>query len=509
LARRAESAVNLRIVGLVGGLLVLAVAAIALIFLADRIFGGAKAPEGTTLASGPCLPGGAKQLWLRNRKTARLPKSVQVYFDASGGMQGYVAKNSRVFGNLISQTNNFSRSSFFGQDPVTAEYHTFGEYNFDPAQPKRPTKVTDTKSLSDPATYNEKETKIVDLLNWVIHTSKGGIGAPKPLSIVVTDLMLDDKQATDDFAASVGGRLQELLIRERLAVGFLGVKVAFNGPIYVTQGTAEWGFAAQMRKRPLMILIIGDPYHVRGYYEYLSATKDVAPFSVDPDKASDAHQFSMFSLDASEVERAGLSVSTFDTGFEPVSASDTLPASVAQADLATYAYDTGTDEDIAEGAAFALNAAADLKPYEVVGNDPRWASDVWRLSGDFDPEDCDKGTAWTRVTSLPGRPEVSGDTLSYTLNAGQMRRLRLTDGTYLVQAAAGRIGLSTTDPQSDWMRLWSMPNSAVARSLAQSSQREIGTPGLDTLRNSMLNELMASGRETRWRSASQFIVNVK
>lgn len=504
MARKAESRINLRVVGLVGGLLLLgaasAVVVPGLIPTDDKDLG-----EGA--GSGPCLPIGAKQIWLRNREIVRMPGSIQVYYDASGGMQGYVTGGSKVFGNLASQAENFSRSSAFKDSPVNVEFRTFGEYNFVADAPVPPALAASKEALSSAATYKENDTKIADLLGWVIASTKSAPSGQKPLSIVVTDLMLDDKEATDDFAASVGGRLQDIAIRERLAIGFLGVKVPFDGPVYVAQNGDEQEFDADLRTRPLMILMIGDPHHVRSFYEYLQGTEGIPPFSADTPVSN--HGFSLFSLDASEVIRGSLSSAVLDSGFEPVSGAAELPPSVSAAQLSTYSFASSTDEDAEGGLGIKLEADADLEPYEVVGNDPIWASDIWRLRSDFSAEDCDNNRAWDPLKSLPGPVESSGNTLSYTLNADAMGKLRLRPGTYLFLAAAGRKGLTLDNSQSEWMREWSMSNGQVTQNLANSSRREIGTPGLDALRSKLLTELMVPQRENVWRSASQFIIKVK
>ena len=504
MARKAESPIDLRVAGLVGGLLLVG-AALALVV--PRLIPSDEMPSAEGGTSGPCLPAGAKQIWLRNREVASTPSSIQVYFDASGGMQGYVKGGGKVFGNLVSQAENFSRSSAFEDRPAAVEFRTFGEYDFDAAAPVPPALAANKGALSNAATYNENDTKIADLLGWVLQSNRSAPSGQKPLSVVVTDLMLDDKEATDDFAASVGGRLQDIVIRERLAVGFLGVKVPFNGPVYVAQGDGERKFDATLRTRPLMILMIGDPHHVRSFYEYLQGTEDIPPFSADTPVAN--HAFSLFSLDASEVVRGALSSGGLESGFEPVSGSSQLPPSVSAARLSTYSFDPSTDDDVEGGLSLELKADADLKPYEVVGNDPIWASDIWRLRSDFSAEDCDQNRAWDPLKSLPGPVGTNGDTLSYTLNADVMGKLRLRPGTYLFLAAAGRKGLTLDNTKSEWMREWSMSNPQVTQNLASSSRREIGTPGLEALRSKLLTELMVPQRENVWRSAAQFIITIE
>ncbi|MEL6237732.1 MAG: hypothetical protein AAFQ90_03965 [Pseudomonadota bacterium] len=504
MARKSDNAFTMRIAALVGGVLVLGAGGIVIWPFITQ-FGDQTSEE--TVASGPCLPSGAKEIWLRNRETARVPGNIQMYYDASGGMQGYVKGGSKVFGNLASQTENFSRSSLFEGNSVGVEFRTFGEYDFDPANPGPPTLAASKDALSDRATYSENDTKIADLLGWVIQSNKAAPRGSKPLSIVVTDLMLDDKEATDDFAASVGGRLQDIVIQERLAVGFLGVKVPFDGPVYVAQGDTESEFGADLRARPLMILIIGDPYHVRSYYEYLRGTDGIVPFSANTPEAN--HAFSVFSLDASEVVRGSITSAGIDSGFDPVPGTGNLPASIAAARLVTYSFDRSTDDDAEGGLGISLAADADLKPYDVVGDQPIWASDIWRLNSNFSAEDCETGRAWDPFKSLPGQVESDGDKLSYFVTADVMGKLRLRPGTYLFLAAAGRKGLTLENEKSAWMRDWSMSNPKVAENLAASSQREIGTPGLDSLRTKLLTELRLPQRENVWRSASQFIITVE
>ena len=502
MARKAKSSADISAIGLIGGLVaVVLLVAAAIYFIRSS---GDSADE-IVLGDEPCLPSRAMQFWGRDSASSPPPGSITVYVDKSGGMAGYAA-GSQVFGNLITVTDSFSRSSpYSGGEPADVEFRTFGEYSFDASAPAAPPLVENPRDLGSPDAYREQDTRIADILDWVAHSNETNASERGQLSLIVTDLMLDDDQAIDEFAASVGGRLRNLMIDENLAVAFLGVRVPFTGKIYIAglQGNAD----VNIRARPLIVMMIGDPYHVRTYYDYLRST-DLQPFS--PDTPVSNHAFSVFGLEPSEISSGDVTRVGIDSGFEATSSSIGLPASVAQARLRTYRFDSGTDADAEGGLRLDLAANANVAEFEVIGDEPYWFGDVWRLNDNFDPAECATGTVWLRTASLPNNGMTqNGQDLSYMLSPAVIDQLGLDEGTYLFQIAAGQMGLIDNHPSAEWMQEWSMSNREIANNLRRSRRFPIGTPGLEPLRRNLLNELLMPGREQVERSVVQMIVTIE
>ena len=451
----------------------------------------------------PCLPPEVAAVRSNSPAVSRTPGNLKVYFDASGGMAGYAATAPNALGNFSTLAGNFVQSSLY-QAGATGKvtFYKFGEYRFDPKQPASPPAVADPQPFARASAYNEADTNLADLLRWVQH-DRDPKARPqdRTLSIVVTDLMLDDREAVDDFEASVGGLLRKMVGESGLAVGFLSVRVPFNGKIFV----GGQAFGASLNDRPLMFLIIGDPYQVRSFYEYLR-TSEAAPFA-DRGGVTSRTSFAIFGLEPASIALYDARLTGVSTGFS------TRPLRLRVPGAETLQSFTFNADSMKAGALggleLALQANSGVEPFEVVGSKPLWESAVWKLSPQgANAGSCKAGTAWVRVANLPPAGwKQTGQTLTYSLDATTMKRVGLSErGVYLVQFLAGQENDFSSSAAADWMKASSMSNAEIARQLSGSRTAQIGVPGLEQLRNVLITELELPGNKAIKRAAAQIII---
>ena len=498
LARRKTASTNwLLIAGIIGFLIVLVSGAVlrGILWPSPRLI----AVAGTD----PCLPRDVAMVRLNSQAATRTPGNVKVYFDASGGMAGYVMQAPNVIGNLSTLAGNFVQSSLYQAGrPGKLEFRRFGEYRFDAKNPVAPAAVGDPREFARPAVYSEANTNITDLLRWIqADHHPNAKPEERTLSIVVTDLMLDDRQATEDFEASVGGVLRKMVIEDGQAVGIMSVRVPFAGKIFI----GNQAFRASLVDRPLVLLLIGDPYQVRAFYEYLE-TSEIRPFSSGT--PASGRGFSLFGLEPGSIVLADANLSGIGTGFSGRPARLRIPGAEKIQSL-NFNADAVRPESKG-GIEVVLQANAGVQNYEVVGNEPLWEGKIWKLSSKgATSASCKSGEAWARVGSLPSVGwKQTGQTLTYKLDAASMARSGMDQkGVYLLQLIAGQQGIVENHPATSWMIEWSTSNDELAHRLGGSGpMARTGIPGLVHLRNVLLTELRMPGREAIKRTASQLII---
>lgn len=448
-----------------------------------------------------CLPSEANGIRSNSASARRNPGNVQVYFDASAGMAGYVSRSPNAIGNLISLTDKFVQGPLYTGVAAKAEFRRFGLYRFDPAQPVAPPAVSDPTEFARPKVYSDGETRIADVLRWILHDRKRNADpSARPLSIVVTDLMLDDRAAIDEFEASVGGLLRNMMLEDRLALGIMAVRVPFEGKIFV--GPAS--FRAAMNDRPLVVLMIGTPYQVRAFYDYLD-TSEQQPFAATTAPA--ARAFALFGLDPGSIALTEPGFTGSRTGFVARPLSLRIPGADG---IPTFAFDA--DEVRNQGGlAISLEANAGVRDFEVIGNEPRSQTSIWKVDpAAFAKNKCDPVTAWQPIGSLPpGGWKKERQKLTYSLNADNTKLAGLDrPGIYFVQLVAGQQGIVENHPAPAWMTDWSMDNAVLAARLrASRGAAGTGVGGLESLRRILLADRPKD--QAIRRSASQFIIEIK
>lgn len=449
-----------------------------------------------------CLPGSVAETRARSADLQRSLGDVVVYYDASGGMAGYAAGLPNAIGNLSTIARDYTQSSLYPEGQKgNVTFRKFGEYQFDPAAPAAPAAIEDTGAFARPAAYTEKDSRIADLLKWIKHERSTGTA---PLSVIVTDLMLDDKQAADQFETAVGGVLRNMIIKDDLALGMMAVRVPFSGKIFVGTTTIE----ASLGDRPLVIMLLGDPYQVRKFYEYLGTTQ-AAPFS-DETPASD-RAFALFGLEAGSIVLAEPSAEGVSRAFSQLPAKTRVPGAD---DIPSVRFDPSAEEkDPKAGMQLTLAANAGVADFEVIGNTPVYSASVWKLEKtSLTPQKCKSGAAWLNVGGLPPSGwKVDGQNVTYRLTAEEMEQAGLADdGLYMVELVAGQQGVVKDHPAAAWMQDWSMANPEIIARLTRSGgATRIGVPGLEPLRRILLAELTMPGSEKIKRTATHLIIETE
>lgn len=448
-----------------------------------------------------CLPEAVAEARASNAALKRGLGNVDVYLDVSGGMAGYAASRPNAIGNLVSITRNYTRSSLYPEgEKGVVTFHKFGEYRFNPAKPVAPTIVDDLVPVTRPDAYTEQDTNITDLLAWVRHKRTTGA---TPLSIIVTDLMLDDKEAADQFETSVGGALRNMIIKDDLALGILAVRVPFSGKIYVDAVTIK----ANLADRPLVIMLIGSPYQVRTFYEYVGTT-EAAPFAADTPHSSRA--FSLFGLEAGSIVLSEPSAEGVSRAFSAMPSKMRIPGAEGIPSVRFKA--SVKERDAKAGMLLQLDANGGVADFEVIGNTPVYSGSVWKLDkANLTPQGCKSGLAWLNVGGLPPSGwKVDGQKVAYHLTADEMKQAGFADkGVYMIEVVAGQQGVVKDHPAAAWMQDWSMTNDQMIAQLTSGRATRVGVPGLDPLRRILLAELTMPGSQKIKRAATHLIIETE
>ncbi len=488
-------------------LILIALAVLVLAAGAGAFYFLNSADEETAETAQQCVPAQVSSILGINGAVKAAPAKINIYFDGSGGMAGYVSSSlgsANVIGNLISATRNFTQSGLYRNGQGEIVFRSFGTRVSDPiAQPE---------SFARPAAYrcpqggcDNQETRIDTLLRHVNAERRQGNAARTDLNIIVTDLMLDNKDAVDSFEASVGGQLRTAVIEENLAVGIMGVRTGFDGNIY-HEGRR---FNAKVQ-RPLVLLMIGQPKHVRAYHDYLQAS-EIPGFSKSSADQGDA-AFALFGQEAGAMQLTEPQVRKTGSGFAKTRVTKDERLLALFGNLPQFGArksDASSDEDA--GLAMRLASNANVADYEITGNAPRYTSSVWRLNANMaDSAACAPNALWSKTAALPSDGWiVEGQDVGYLLTMDRLDTSSMRGkGTYLVQLVAGQSGLAVPHEAAAWMDDWAMAPEQITSNLT-GSQPSIGAPGLSRLRRILETELDTKGRDSVPRSATHFILRVE
>lgn len=488
--------------GLIAALGAIAVAILGVVLFLGRCYIlDCSAIPGNEKLFATCLPAEVEGVRANSSVVPRNPGAVDVYLDASGGMAGYAAAQPNIIGNLATLSRTFTQSSLYDAgERGKVTFRRFGNYRFDSVEPEAPALIEDPAVFARPQAYNEEVTNIDDLLKWVVHERASG---EAPLSVIVTDLMLDNPEAVDQFEASVGGALRTMIIEDKLALGIMAVRVPFQGNIYVGSSTIP----VDLQDRPLVIMMLGDPYQVRSYYEYLS-TSEIAPFSVDTPVSNRA--FALFGLEAGSIVLGEPESMGLARAFSRLPSRTRIPGADGIRSVRYDHSEAVPGDDV--GMVLRVQANAGVEDYEVIGNEPIYAARLWKLDERRFPDGCADGTSWIDMGGLPSSGwKVSDQEVTYRLTSDIMEQAGLDDdGLYLVHLIAGQQGVVENHPAADWMREWSMDNGEITQRLSRAGNaKRIGVPGLEPLRRILLTELTMPERSKIERSASHLIIETQ
>lgn len=388
-------------------------------------------PE-TSKAVRDCLPEAAKAAAATPADTFG---RVQVYIDGSQSMAGYLspaAGSTNPMADILRLVDRLGR-----ERNVPVDFAAFGREIV--AIPREAA----LGPYSGPGPYNcrgggcdNQESRIDNVLEGVAALPKDA------LSVVVTDLWLDNLSFAGSSQVALGGPLQDVL-RQGKAIGVLGSMAPFAGPIFGVPGVGTYRGA---RERPLFVIIIGPPPAV-------VQLKDRLRQSESPHFTAERVRFSLF---------------TTDTGVPPLAPPKLRPigGGVAKrsvlgpgilAGVPQYRFERGLAQ-LQRGSIGAVHDPSAAFPEGAVWSGPaRLTTRVWRLSDPAGLDQCAAGT-WREIPRLANAWRPAGTEIGSTDFALDSRSTApLADGNiYYVLAEMGTNGLTVPNPQAQWLRDWSL-----------------------------------------------------
>jgi hypothetical protein len=401
-----------------------------------------------------CLPEAARP-WLASAEAPAAAASggaVDVYVDGSGSMVGYLrgaTADRRPLQDLLASLTLVTAEG--ASAPAATRYNLFGA-RIRPLDAAR----ADLLVREDPYLCNgaaaaagpcdNQESRLDVVLGRVAESP------PASLAVVVTDLWLSTSEMSASGPMAVGAPVAQMLGQGR-AVGVLGVRAPYRGPVYDLPGGGTYAGATA---RPLYVLLIGP-------VERVTAVRDgLAKAGVRGFETADA-RWSLFTT--TPASGAAATATPFQLTGGALTARPVLPPSAGIAvQQLTLSAGAALQERVRPGPA-GLSAASFDPATETAMRDgavwqgpTRGATKVWRLKGD-NPCAAD---AWTPLADYPdGWSEGA-----FTLAASEASARLPKGGTYLLSGTLTRAGLTTPNPANAWMREWSFNPSTEPAVLA-------------------------------------------
>lgn len=393
------------------------------------------------IAAPLCVPGEFKSLFAGLASPHKLP--VNVYLDGSQSMSGFAQKSDNPVKALADLLRIVADKS--QRDGTKVSYFAFGKS-------VTPIAAGRASTYATPVPYNctgcdNQESHIDDVLRAALEQP------PASLTLIVTDLWLDNKSFYGSSQVALGGPLKDLLASGR-AVGVVGVSAPFRGKVYDLPGYGSYQLDGE---KPLIVLAIGPEADVSAFVSAMRKSGSPA--------FSDANlKYTLFSRPTSS--RLASAPSPAGGGVKVLPALDGLPQ------LKHYSFDTSLAGKPGQNGKIAgrYSVAESVRPGAMWKGKPAAKTRVWALSDPDDLAKCGPQT-WTEVKPLPGSwkggPQGTGD---FALNSASAKSL-IGGRTYLVAGTLGTAGLQVPGPASDWMREWSLAPAQTGEFLATKPKR--------------------------------------
>ena len=423
-----------------------------------------------------CLPPGLPQ-------PAPSPRllPIEVYFDGSQSMSGFAEPGPsavRPLGDLL---------RLLADQGAPVRYHAFGKTIAD-LTPAR-------AALYDrPQVYNCKACDNQE--SWIDDVLRAVARAPADrISLVVTDLWLDNHAFHGSLQVAFGGPLAKLIVpapgaTSVPALAVLGIRAPYRGRIYDLPGGGSPRFEGE---RPLFVLIAGPEREV-------AAVRTMLRQSHSP--AFDAEHLHEAVFTAGGTARLA-------TPPVPAGGGVTTAAPLAGAPgLAHYRFDRTLAARQRGAVAGRYAPALAATPGEVWQGGPAASSRVWVMGDAAALARCTPG-AWRPLPALRASWRVgagSGGAGAFRFDATNSESLRAGE-TYLVAGSIGTAALATPNPDTQWLRDWSLP--ADAAGFAASRPRMFKTLGLADLATLMEADVARATPRGRAMLGFQFAVSVE
>jgi hypothetical protein len=359
--------------------------------------------------------------------------SIKVYIDGSQSMSGYVrpgAGTANPMADLLRLVRRFA-----DRHSVAPGFAAFGrkitEIDPDGAVQRYSQEAAYTCSGCD-----KQESRIDNVLDEAAKAPTGS------LTLIVTDLWLDNQSFSGSAEVALGGPLQDLL-RGGRSVGIVGAMAPFSGSVYGVPGAGTYRLSGE---RPLFIIASGSMADVLALKNALFASK--SPLFT-PERA----RFSLYSTEWPTPPIRPIALRAVGNGV----ANDNVLGS----DVQTRSLQFRLQQALAKkqnGRIEAMVRPAKALAEGRIGEGPlRATARVWKLSSGADLKTCPAGT-WSETTSISEvwqKPRSPSEPLKFRLDADSSAGL-VPGNTYYILGEVGATGIAVPNPASAWLREWSL-----------------------------------------------------
>jgi hypothetical protein len=456
-------------------------AVLALALCACDGLGGADGNK-TAAAPAPCLPEGEPAPLATGGQApapARAAAAPRIYLDGSMSMAGYVDPalgRTQALADVI---------SLAAREYPEAEFIDFGT-GFHPIAD-----AAEARRYTTPAPYTCR-TPECDVQESAIDAALERIAGDSAdrLNILISDLWLDNRSHRESVEVALGTPLRRILESGR-AIGVIGIRAPFKGPIYTaTAGVATYQGASE---RPLFLIAAGPDAAVQRLYRALADAQS-------PALSKDRLRFSLFSTalpdPAAQPQLAvqGAGIAKWPTRL--ASGAATLPA---------YRIDRPRAQSLRGSLGAELDPAEGLPAGLVWSGEPFRSTQVWQLTGQEDLSRCSAGM-WTRVVPLRD-PWAEAQDGRARFSITPQAVARLNPGTYYVAAELGATGLKANGGETGWMREWSVSEEGLPAFVA-SRPAQFKALKLDRL-GTILESQLAARLQGQRRTTRRFALILK
>ncbi len=355
--------------------------------------------------------------------------AMEVYLDGSYSMVGYAdgaTGSLRPMGDALAVLDNFSASR-----RLPSRYYRFGKA-IAPLQG-----AAQAVEFARPGPYRcgrcDNQESRIDLVLNTIRDQR-----TRSLSVVITDLWLDDTAFSGSAQVALGIPLTDIL-RQGRSIAVVGLQAPYKGRIYDMPGGHPYDGASE---RPLFAVIIGTRAEVGAVVRAMAT-------SGSPSFTPQRLRYALFSTEPVDPWRAGRA--PLRAGGAGAQEGAALPEMISPG-LQQFRYRVGTGSQIAG----VLDASQGIPPAAVWAGPLAGSTRVWVLQDQGGLKSCRSGTwapfsplrqAWRGVGGAPRSAQfVFSDQTAGVLAPGR---------SYLVAGVLGPSALQMPNPAAQWMRDWS------------------------------------------------------
>lgn len=415
-----------------------------------------------------CLPPESALVSASRDKEFSPASELNVFIDGSQSMAGF---NAGVTGDLRPLGDLLAIIGGRGSEAQRANYFAFGK-SIRPISSESAQRYG-TSNPFNCVNCDNQESRLDAVLQKVASAD------PQSLSLIVTDLWLDNKAFAGSPQVALGQPLRAALQQDR-AIGVIGISAPFKGAVYDVPGVGTYRGATSL---PLYVIAVGREGDVAAFHEALEQ-------SGGPSFRPDRMNFSLFSaaphssLVAGQLKAVGAGVSQQPSiGVDPISG------------VAQYLLEQG----LADGQGGRLGRtfnAAQLGKGRVWQGVQAERTNVWRVVDRDALRSCSKG-AWQALSPIEGIWKARGSDGSATFSFGGEIAKRLRPGNvYYLETRYGSNSLAVPNPANRWLREWSLEEANASALVEEGGPfKTLNLGDLTTILEKELARQLGDGRE--------------